>query len=91
MGLGFIVIFLLIQFIAILYWLLNHGCCAQMTCAGWVYTAGTTTATTAAIILVTEPWILCTDDMCRMGVYIWGSIKILCCNKMYKKNTFLFS
>ena len=46
MGLGFIVIFLLIQFIAILCWLLNHGCCAQMTCAGWVYTAGTTTATT---------------------------------------------
>ena len=27
------------------------------------------------IILVTEPWILCTDDMCRMGVYIWGEGK----------------
>ena len=40
MGLGFIVIFLLIQFIAILYWLLNYGCCAQMTCAGWVYIFG---------------------------------------------------
>ena len=20
-----------------LYWLLNHVCCAQVTCAGWVY------------------------------------------------------
>ena len=40
MGLGFIVIFLLIQFIVILYRLLNHGCCAQMTCAGWVYIFG---------------------------------------------------
>ena len=60
MGLGFIVIFLLIQFIVILYRLLNHGCCAQMTCAGWVYIFG-------------------------------GRVKNLCCNKMCKKNTFLFS
>ena len=41
-----IMIPLLIHFIMIL---LNHGCCAQMTCAGWVYTAGTTTATTVYI------------------------------------------
>ena len=32
--------FLLIHFIVILYWLLNHGHCAQMTCAGWVYIFG---------------------------------------------------
>ena len=27
------------------------------------------------IILVTEPWMLCIDDMYRMGVYIWGEGK----------------
>ena len=50
MGWVFIVIPLLIHFYAIvlvtepwlLYWLLNHKhvCCAQMTCAGWVYIFG---------------------------------------------------
>ena len=41
-GWVFIVIPLLICFIMILYWLLNHshGCCAHMTCAGWVYILG---------------------------------------------------
>ena len=42
MGWVFIVIPLLICFIMILYWLLNHsyGCCAQMRYAGWVYIFG---------------------------------------------------
>ena len=42
-------------------------------------------------MFITEPWMLCTYDMCRMDVYIWGKEKILCSNKMCEKNTFLFS
>ena len=45
------------------------------------------------IILVTEPWMLCTDDMYRMGdLYIWGEgKKFYVLTKHVEKNTFLFS
>ena len=42
-------------------------------------------------MFITEPWMLCTDDMCRIAVYIWGRVQILCSNKTCEKNTFLFS
>ena len=39
-------------------------------------------------MFITEPWMLCTDDMCRMDVYIWGKEKILCSNKMCEKKIY---
>ena len=44
------------------------------------------------IVLVIEPCILCTGDMCRLGVYIWGEgKKFYVLTKRVKKNTLLFS
>ena len=41
---------------------------------------------------ITEPWMLCTDDLCKMDGYVWGEgKKFYVLTKCVKKNTFLFS
>ena len=43
-------------------------------------------------MFITEPWMLCTDDLCKMDGYVWGEgKKFYVLTKCVKKNTFLFS